>query len=130
MKLAITNTLNGTAKAISVDFSVTTQTWQHRPSFKIASPSEYTREISTDSKIYGYVSRGTKVRYATMTPGFVPKTVPFNIRSRRGRGGVLFVNKKRPRPGIKAREFDKVIAKKWQAQIGITFQRAIDSVAQ
>lgn len=127
MRGVITSTLNAQAKAIKVDFDVTTQTWNHRPSFKIASPSEFVREISTDSDIYRYVSKGTKVRYAVMTNPFVAKTVPLSIRSRKGRGGVLFVSKKRRMPGIKARQFEIVIAKKWQAQIGVTFQRAIDS---
>lgn len=127
MRGAIVSTLNGTAKAIKVDFDVTTQTWNHRPDFTISSPSEFTREISTDSDIYRFVSKGTKVRYAVMTTPFVAKTVPMSIRSRRGRGGVLFVSKKRPMPGIKARQFEIVIAKKWQAQIGVTFQRTIDS---
>lgn len=127
---AIVSTLNGTAKAIKVDFDVTTQAWDHRPTFKIASPSEFTREISTDSDIYRYVSKGTKVRYAVMTNPFVAKTVPGKILSRKGRGGLLFVSKKRRMPGIKARQFEIVIAKKWQAQIGVTFQRSIDSTVQ
>lgn len=139
MRGAITSTLNGTAKAIKVDFDVTTQTWQHRPSFKIASPSEFTREISTNDPIYGMLEKGTKPHVIRpkkprgilrFTTPFRSKTIPNEIRSRQGsKGKIPVVARIVHHPGTKARLWTKAIAKKWNAQIGVTFQRAIDAAA-
>jgi len=63
---------------------------------------------------YKFVVGGTKVRYATMTPDFESKTRPHALDSRPGAGGLLFVDTRRPRPGIEAREYDKDIAKDQQ----------------
>lgn len=60
-----------------------------------------------------WLDEGTKVRYAHMTPGFVPKTRPGQLNSWAGKGKMLFVNKKRPLPGIKARKFTKALREKW-----------------
>lgn len=60
-----------------------------------------------------WLDEGTKVRYATMTPGFIPKTRAGQLQSWQGKGKMLFVNKKHPRPGIKARKFTKALAEKW-----------------
>lgn len=70
-------------------------------------------QVTTDDKRFLFVDEGTKVRYATMTPDFIAKTKPKSLKAGKGRGGLLFVNKKKPRPGIKARGFTKLVAKKW-----------------
>lgn len=140
MRGAIISALNGTAKAIKVDFDVTTQTWQHRPTFKIASPSEFTREISTDDDVYAMLEVGTKPHVIRpkrargilrFTMPFRSKTIPNEIRSRKGnKGNTPVVARRVNHPGTKPRLWSKVIAKKWNAQIGNVFQRAIDSAAQ
>jgi hypothetical protein len=48
-----------------------------------------------------------------MTPNFRAKTVPGRIRSNKGRGGVAYISRMHPRPGIVARRFDDVILDKW-----------------
>ena len=60
-----------------------------------------------------WLDLGTKVRYAVMTKNFVPKTREGQLNSWAGRGGMLFVSKKHPMPGIKARKFTKALADKW-----------------
>jgi len=137
MKIAITSTLNGTAKAIKVDFDVTTQTWQHRPAFKIATPSEYTREISTNDDVYAMLEVGTKAHIIRpkkprgilrFTTPFRSKTIPNEIRSRQGsKGNTPVVARVVRHPGTRPRLWSRAIAKKWNAQIGTTFQRAIDA---
>lgn len=139
MKGAIVSTLNGQAKAIKVDFDVTTQTWNHRPTFKITAPSEYTREISTNDDIYAMLNKGTKPHtirpksargILRFTTPFRSKTIPNQIRSRRGdKGKTPVVARVVHHPGTAARNWNKVIAKKWQERIGDIFQRAIDSAA-
>lgn len=103
-----------TVKEFEKEFKKTVRTWKRKPKwitrFKIAT-NRVTGEVFTLSDIYRFVSGGTRVRYATMTPDFIAKTVPKWIGSRPGRGGLLFVNKNRPRPGIKAREWPKTIGK-------------------
>ena len=70
---AIDNALNGAAIDVHADFNVTTQTWKGKPEFVIkigSKPNTFERYIYTLNKIYKFVSGGTKVRYATMTPNF------------------------------------------------------------
>jgi hypothetical protein len=68
-------------------------------------------ETQTDSTIYKFVDLGTRVRRAVMSPGFVSKTVPGSLKTRRGSGGVVFISKKINLPGIKARRFTETISK-------------------
>ena len=137
MKLAIENTLTAQAKAIKIDFDVTTQTWSNRPSFTIKKPSDYVREISTNDDIYAMLDAGTKphtirpknsrgiLRFNTP---FRSKTIPNQIRSRKGsKGTTPVVARVVHHPGTAARNWAKVIQRKWQAQIGSIFQRAMIS---
>lgn len=126
MSRAIENTLDNTAKNIKVDFDVTTQTWNERPDFEIEKRAGY-RFIGTENEIYGYLNFGTRVRYALMSPDFSPKTRRGYIGSNKGRGGVILVSRRHPRPGIEAREFDKAVQAKWEGLMQNTFQRAIDA---
>lgn len=140
MKGVITSTLNAQAKAIKVDFDVTTQTWDHRPKFTITSPSEYTRQIATDDNIYAMLEVGTKAHVIRpksargilrFTTPFRSKTIPNEIRSRKGsKGNNPAVARVVHHPGTAARNWTKVIKRKWDQQIGAIFQRAIDSAAE
>lgn len=137
MRQAIENTLTAQAKAIKVDFSVTTQTWSRRPTFKIERPSDYVREIGTDSELYAMLDKGTKPHtiqpkrprgILRFTTPFRSKTIPNQIRSRQGsKGNTPVVARRVNHPGTAARQWAKVIAKKWEGQLGTIFQRAIDS---
>ena len=69
---------------------------------------------SMGSKKYKWLDDGTKVRYAHMTKGFIPKTRGGQLNSWVGKGKMLFVSKKRPLPGIKARKFTKALREKWE----------------
>lgn len=132
---AFTNGLNATAKGVQTDFNVTTQTWRHKPTFTIDSPTPYVRTISTDDEIYGYVNDGTRAHdirpkgrgvLRFRTP-FRPKTLPNTIASTSGStGSARAVARVVHHPGSKARAFDRVIAKKWDAQMQTIMQRAID----
>jgi hypothetical protein len=77
--------------------------------------SAWVREDGTmGAKKFLWLDKGTKVRYAHMTKGFVPKTRAGQLNSWAGKGKMLFVNKKRPLPGIKARNFTVALRKKWE----------------
>ena len=136
MARALTNALNGVAKDISLDFSVTTQTWQHKVDFSISSPSAYRRIVATSNKIYGYVNDGTKAhdifpkkKILVFNTPFKPKTVPNKIMSGPGSKGTNRVISKRGvhHPGTKPRAFDKAIKEKWDKEFGVIMQRAVDS---
>lgn len=127
----IENWKNEMALAIKADFGVTVQTWRQKPDFTIQSDGG-ARVIGTDPTkgaglIYKFVALGTRVRYATMSKPFGAKTTPGYIGSVAGIGGVAFISKKHPRPGIVARQFPKVIADKWRKEAPEQLQRAIDS---
>lgn len=136
IRRALENTLTGAARSVKVDFDVTTQTWRERPRFKITR-QPMRRVVSTDSKTYLYVTRGTKPHVirakhapflAFQAPGFRPKTRPRYIGSNKGAEGEAWVRARRVRhPGTKAREFEQVIGQKWQKQLPALLQRAIDA---
>jgi hypothetical protein len=139
-KRAIENAGNMTAKAVQVDFKVTTRTWKHQPDFTI----EHTQgrpiwDISTGDVIYRYVSEGTKRHpisaknapfLAYFKTGFRPKSRPGFIGSNAGaqaskdfRGPKTVMH-----PGTEAREFAQAIAKKWKIEWPRQLQRAIRAV--
>jgi len=121
--------LDMTAENIRIDFQVTTQTWKGKPEFFVKKEKENVRLVGTHNKIYRFITRGTRIRYATMTKDFVAKTVPGKIYSRVGRGGLAFVDKRKPRPGIQAREYEEAAYDKWidSGKIAILMQRAVNT---
>lgn len=122
---AVENALTGTAYAVKTDFDTTTRTWKNRPKFTIKR-SKLRRLVATDSDIYRYLSRGTRVRYAVMSDGFAPKTRVGYLGSNAGKGGMVGFSR-RPLPGIKAREFEQTVHKKWTNEMPKQIQRAIDA---
>ena len=109
----------------SEEFEKTYETFDNKPDFErdvYQNGNEiigtyFTEGEGSSSNPYPFLVRGTKVRYATMSSDFEAKTKPGIIGSGPGAGRMLYVNKNRPRPGIEAREFDKVIAKLEQKRL-------------
>lgn len=136
MGRVIENTLNATAKDMKIDFDVTAQTWKNKPQFVIETPSPYERIVATGSIIYSYVNDGTPPHVITphrskllrFSPFYRAKTSPRSISSGPGgsSGDAVFARRVN-HPGTKAREFDRVIAEKWDRLLPGIFQRAVDS---
>lgn len=124
----IENQLDMSAEAAKIDFDVTASTWNDKPEFAILKDIGI-RTIVTYHKVYFFLNYGTRVRYVTMTRNFRPKSRAGYIGANKGSGSVLYLSKRRPRPGIKAREWDKAIAKKWDKEFPTQMQRAIDAEA-
>jgi hypothetical protein len=104
------------ANRMWLDMIRVTQNWQHRVKFdKVVEikGDVVTVLVGTDDKIYKFLDRGTRVRYATMSLDFQPKTHIGVLGSGKGAGGLLFVSKKHPRPGIKARRYTETITEKY-----------------
>jgi len=117
------------------DFKKTTANWQHKVKFSSkvdqgGSVGGIRIQIATDDPIYFYIDEGTKVRYATMSPDWQSKTEPDVVGTFPGKGRRLFVNKKRPRPGIKARNFTKHIAKTTQKELARVTKNALARAAR
>lgn len=125
MRVAINRALDEVAQKAKQDFEQTVETWEEKPDFVIEGDNLEGRSVYTTDRIYGFVNNGTNVRYATMTPDFRAKTTPKVIGSRSGSGGVHYINKRVPRPGIEARRFDEIIAKKWEAEYPTILQKAV-----
>lgn len=137
MGRAIANQLNMTALAVKVDFGVTVQTWSDKPSFTIEAQGDWSRTVGTDDDIYAMLNEGTGPHViaprrggvlAFRTP-FQAKTLPRSISSGPGRRGanVAFTRGVVHHPGTKAREWDTVIAEKWDRLFAQQMQRAIDA---
>ncbi len=110
---AVERGLDRAAEEVKQDFEKTMATWE-QPSYFLVAPRPFERRIVTPDPKYAWLNYGTAVRYATMTNPFSAKTEPGVIGSRAGVGGLLFVSRHHPRPGIIAREFDKAIAERFQ----------------
>lgn len=134
MEKVITRTLDVMAGQVKEDFERTTKTWNHKPAFKILKVKAYIREISTDSEIYGYVTRGTRPHVIVPTRGAVlrfPKTFRPKTRVRyltsyagsksKGMRYAKIVH----HPGTQARQFEEIIAEKWTQLAPRLIQTAI-----
>lgn len=106
-------------KRVTGDFKETFSTWESdKPVLR--SSSEFGNDIVVKVFVFGdskgtkkwiWLNGGTRVRYATMSQDWKSKTKPGVLKSGRGRGKVLYVNRRRPRPGIHAREWTLIIFK-------------------
>lgn len=86
-------------------------TWNtHYPVEKDIDERKGTAEVSIVGEVPFFLNVGTKVRYATMSPDFSPKTIPRVLRSGSGSGKLAFVSIHKPNPGIDARKFDESVA--------------------
>jgi hypothetical protein len=93
-------------------FQKTVRTWQSKPDFEYeidVNDNVIQATVFTNDKIYYFLDRGTRRRFATMTKGFVSKTQPGVIGSRVGIGGRAYVNRRVPRPGIEPRRWTDTI---------------------
>lgn len=111
----------------------TVRTWTNKPDFEeriVDTPKTLRGEVVTTNKIYRYVNDGTSVRHAVMSRDFKAKTQVRVLGSRRGRGGVVFISRKIKRPGIKAREFTKEVARRRKSPYQTNMARVINIAAK
>ena len=101
------------AKRMKRSFERTTRTWEEEVRFQQITEGrpEPTVVIYTTNRIYGFVSGGTRVRRALMSPDYDPKTKPGVLDSFPGRGHVVYISRNLSLPGIEARQFPKLVEK-------------------
>ena len=141
-RLEMLNEMRKAGTEIKKDFAKTTATWEHKPKFEVlvslTGPGPVVL-VGTDDKVYRYVSEGTRKNYpiwAGIYTGksnkkvlafrgtFRAKTVPRVLGSGPGfKGGALVLRPYVIHPGIKAREFDVMIQKMWEAK----FKRCMEA---
>lgn len=133
---AVKNGLDAAQAGVLIDFKVTTATWSTPVAFAKQTPSADRRIVRTDNEIYGFVNEGTRPHVivahgkALAFPGggFRPKSRPGYIGADAGsKGKGTTFRKQVNHPGSKARGFDTAIAEKWNKQLPIVMQQAIDS---
>ena len=149
---AIAAAANEAGKEIQKDFEATTKTWKHKPQFVKevdvkTSPVQVL--VGTDDEIYRYVDEGTKPHpiFAGIYTGksnkkalafqwggkgsYKAKTSPGVIGSRSGGPSGPFVAFPYVQhPGTKARNFDKMIQKKWTPRFKRLMEKAISTGAK
>ena len=127
-------------KDIKKDFEATVATWNH--------PARFTSRVNVSQGlieghtrtarihgvkppelIYYFLNQGTRVRFAKMTPDFVPKTRVRVIGSFQGQGGLEEVDHI-GRPGIKARRWNEAIATKHKTRLGFRLRIALRNGAR
>ena len=126
----ILNVCQNTKQDVTKDYEKTVATWTHQVKFggEVAFAHGMGRvEVHpvSEQDIYSYVDLGTSVRYATMTPGFRPKTRVRTIASYKGQGGKMFVSRKHPRKGIQARNFSLTIRKRHEKPFRTAIKKAV-----
>lgn len=129
----LTATMEKFLDAVAKDYDKTEETRKEKAQFerKIEQKSDaIVGTYATSDKIVKFLDEGTKVRYATMSQDFEPKTRTRWLGSGPGAGKMLFISKKHPRPGIKARRWTAEIKKVESAKLLWWATIAIGKAAQ
>ncbi len=137
-RLESLNTMRKAGTAVRRDYKKTTATWKgSKPNFdQLVSLAgggptlviEVNGGHGADK--WFWLDRGTKVRYAVMSRNFRAKTSVGKLSSGSGRGGLIFVNKKRPMPGIKARGWTVLIVRMWTPRFKRLMEGAMGRAAK
>lgn len=110
------DTMKTYAERIKSDLEDSVRTWNTPVEFKIVidkSHDEFSMSVYTENEIFRFVNDGTSVRHAVMTEDFTPKTQPGLTWSRRGTGGLAYVDSRVMKPGIEARNFVETAFETW-----------------
>ena len=128
---ALSSTLQSEVSAFSNDARNNllrpTATWNTPSKFQIQTTTTRARIrvlIFTEDNKYRFLDQGTRVRYATMTPNFSPKTRPNTLSASSGQGSVAYVDRGRPRKGIQARNFVEQVKEIQEPKLRVRFNNA------
>jgi hypothetical protein len=132
-----------TGPKLQRDFKKTVRTWDNRPRFSktfVKLPNRMVEKVfptGVHKDQYYYVHEGTKARLIVpkignavlkFQAGYISATRPGRIRSQHAfrHGNTVFATEVRRHPGITARKFSTVIARKQQKPFEIDIQEAIN----
>lgn len=130
-----------TAKGVKKDLEKTTRTWKTKVLFTIEIGKDGTGSatVYTNNEIYSYVNYGTKphiirpknAKFLAFYTPFKAKTRVRFLGSGNGMKGSNFVlTKEVHHPGTEAREWDIVIAEKWERPHSDKMQRRITNALE
>lgn len=117
-----------TGQLIIKDLKAATRTWSWTVEFDVKSRisvKSISITISTDDVIFNFIEGGTEVRHAVMPRGYISKTLPGWLGSRKGGGDPVYVGMDVDMPGIKARRFYKATIDKNRPQFVAGMQQII-----
>lgn len=127
IKREIRNAVFRVGRQVKRDFERTVETWEHKPKFSLTTSVRQDSEpgflVGTDDEIYNWVNNGTPEHiYGPSTasqlyfqPDYTSKTEPDEIMSRSGGKSGAFVSAQIViNPGISPRNFDKILAAKYE----------------
>jgi len=118
VRLQLLNALRAEGKVQREKLEQTTATWKgEKPDFEsLIGLSKGDASVATGPtgdemgcKKWGWLNEGTRVRRALMSPDWRSKTHRRNFRSGAGAGHMVYVSRRLNRPGIKAREWTKLL---------------------
>ena len=136
-KTGLQKGLRNTADYMKREYEKTTRTWDRDVKFGTKtdqSGDELKVYVGTDDEIYGYVDRGTEPHliqavnapYLRFQTGFVSKTVPNLISSRKGgKSGPWVRVQSVQHPGNEPRNFTKIIAAAGQKRLQLEVNKAL-----
>ena len=122
----IETAMEGLLDEVEGYYKAVTNTWDERPKIErelVVRGGDIHGTVWSDDKRMLWLDEGTDVRHAVMERGFISKTVPNSLSSRKGRGGLAFVHPRLMLPGIEARNWTEQIIKR--VKIGPAIRRAI-----
>lgn len=117
-----------TGKLIIKDLKAATRTWNWTVDFDVSSrisAKSISIKISTGDVIFNFIEGGTEVRRAIMPRGYVSKTLPGWLGSRKGGGNPVYIGDDVTMPGIEARRFYKASIAKNRPQFVAGMQKII-----
>jgi hypothetical protein len=103
---AIDNGILEFLEEMKEDMEYATSSWKHKPQFQV---SKRQKAVTTRSKRFLWVNRGTSVRWSRVSRNWQSKSQPMSLTPGSGRGRILKKVDK-SKPGIVARNFDEAAA--------------------
>lgn len=136
---ALLNAVEAEALIERRELAKTTASWQgDKPTFESATSIKggdltvLTGPAGSEmgAKKWNWLDQGTRIRYATMSPGWRSKTRVKWFGSGRGKGRMLFVSRRRPRPGIQSRGWSEALTLTRKNAFRKLVQAGLDRAAQ
>lgn len=127
IRLELLNELRKEGTATRRELSKAVQTWDDAPSFETlislsgGDAAALTGPVGTDAQVNKFVwlDKGTRIRWAVMSKDWRSKTRPGRLNSGPGSGRVVIAGRRAmqarniaPRPGIQARNWTELVAKR------------------